>query len=168
MNRTKHTPTPWVCHSGSVYQDGPDVFPKGSFDGIPIARMDRDTDRIQPTERDANAHFITHACNLYDELVFALKALHSCHRAFSNASNWTLLDDEARELAEKVLSKAEPDSTPRQFNVEIDVMDFDEEPDSHKTIDKTFFSPEERTAFIEGVETGLGWQEITEIRDTEV
>ncbi len=41
------------------------------------------------------------------ELLELLKALHSCHRAFSSNDNWTVLDDEAREAAENVIDKAE-------------------------------------------------------------
>ena len=64
----KHTPTPWVCHSGSVYQDGPGVWPNGELEGVPIAKMNRNTEHTAPTERDANAHFIVEAANAYDRL----------------------------------------------------------------------------------------------------
>ncbi len=40
------------------------------------------------------------------ELEAALTALHSCHRAFSNSENWTVLDDEARQFAEAAIAKA--------------------------------------------------------------
>lgn len=40
------------------------------------------------------------------ELLAALKAIHACHRAFSNTENWTALDDEARSAAESAINKA--------------------------------------------------------------
>ena len=67
----KHTEGPWVCHSGMVWKDGPNVFPKGEEDGIPIARMDRETEGTTPTERDANARLIA----LVPELLSALENL---------------------------------------------------------------------------------------------
>lgn len=167
--RAKHTPTPWTCHSGSVYQDGPDVWPKGNKDGVPIAKMDRDTEHTQPTERDSNALFITHACNLYDDLVRTLKAFHSCHRAFSSSENWTALDDEVRAEAEALIERAdsEPAARPTLYRIEIDVMDFDGEDDSERTLEERFSTKAERDAFLSGVESGMGWQEITDTRETE-
>lgn len=41
------------------------------------------------------------------ELLVALKDLHTCHRTFSGADNWTSLDDAARTQAEAVIAKAE-------------------------------------------------------------
>jgi len=65
--KPKHTPGPLVCHSGMIWSpDG------GSEDGIPIARMDRDTPHTSPTERDANAHRFTLCWNTHDGLVMAL------------------------------------------------------------------------------------------------
>lgn len=52
---------------------------------------------------EANAQLIASA----PELLSALKALHSCHRAFSESESWTTLDDGARELAEAAIAKAE-------------------------------------------------------------
>lgn len=77
-----HTPTPWVCHSGMVWRPDEDVAFHG--DGIPIARMDRETPKTQPTERDANAHFIVRAVNSHADLV---RALTRCQHALS------LIDD---------------------------------------------------------------------------
>lgn len=48
---------PWRVYSGSIY----------SFDGTPIAHMDRETGNgTSPTERDQNAHLIVDAVNAYD------------------------------------------------------------------------------------------------------
>ena len=55
-DRSQHTPGPWIYHSGMVFKDGPNVYPKGKDDGIPIARMDREPGNgTDPCERDANA-----------------------------------------------------------------------------------------------------------------
>jgi len=72
MKKTEHTPLPWTMHSGSVYQDGPNVWPKGEDTGVRIARMDRDNPHTSPCERDANAAFIVKACNTHNRLVEAL------------------------------------------------------------------------------------------------
>lgn len=40
-----------------------------------------------------------------DKLAEALKALHSCHRTFSSNDNWTIIDDEIRNYAEKILDE---------------------------------------------------------------
>ena len=45
--------------------------------------------------------------NNHDGLLEALKQLHSVHRAFSSNDNWTILDDEARKLAEDAIAEAE-------------------------------------------------------------
>lgn len=55
---TPHTTGPWVCHSGMVWK------PDNSTDGYPIAKMDRDTPKTTPTERDANARLIAAAPDL--------------------------------------------------------------------------------------------------------
>ena len=63
----KATPRPWICHSGMVWKDGPEVYPKGDKDGIPICRMDREIGNgTMPTERDSNAHLIVTAVNAWD------------------------------------------------------------------------------------------------------
>ncbi len=74
---TQHTPTPWSCHSGMIWQDGPDVYPTGNKDGTPITHMDREPGNgTLPVERDANADFIVQACNSHDALLeAALKAI---------------------------------------------------------------------------------------------
>lgn len=43
----------------------------------------------------------------FPDLLEALKALHSAHRAFSSNDNWTVYDDDARAFAEKAIAKAE-------------------------------------------------------------
>lgn len=68
------TPRPWVCHSGAIYRDAPNVFPKGDETGIRIALMDRDTPYTAPTERDANAKLIVRAVNAFDSLTTALES----------------------------------------------------------------------------------------------
>ena len=71
--KTQHTPGPWIMHSGMVWKDGPDVYPKGKgLDGIPIARMDRERENgTMPCERDANARLIAAA----PELLAACEAI---------------------------------------------------------------------------------------------
>lgn len=77
------TPLPWTYHSGSIYQDGPDVFPKGQNKGIRIALMDREAPETWPPERDANAKFLTMAANNHASLIeackLALSCLNACH-----------------------------------------------------------------------------------------
>ena len=74
--KPNHTKLPWVCHSGCVWQDGPDVYPKGNQEGTPIAKMDRTVGNgTIPAERDENARFIVQACNSYYPLLEACKAV---------------------------------------------------------------------------------------------
>ncbi len=62
METAKHTPGPWICHSGMVWVDGPNVYPRGDDDGVPIARMDRVNGKgTAAVERDENARFIAAA-----------------------------------------------------------------------------------------------------------
>lgn len=68
------TPGPWVSHSGAVYKDGPNVYPKGPDNGIRIALMDRDTPQTTPVERDQNARLIATAPELLAALQAMLKA----------------------------------------------------------------------------------------------
>lgn len=69
MSKVKHTPGPWTCHSGAVYVDGPNVYPKGEEDGIPIAKMDREVGNgTIPVERDCNAHLIAAAPEMFAAL----------------------------------------------------------------------------------------------------
>lgn len=53
MEKYPPTPGPWICHSGMVWKPDPSLE-----DGIPIARMDRETSHTTPVERDANAKLI--------------------------------------------------------------------------------------------------------------
>ena len=101
--KTKHTTTPWVYHSGMVWKDGPDVFPQGDRDGVPIARMDRETDETVPTERDANAEFIVRAVNVHEELVEACRLLIAWDESHDNAS----LISTATSKARAAIAKAE-------------------------------------------------------------
>jgi hypothetical protein len=71
----KHTALPWTYHSGCVYQDGPNVWPKGNNNGIRIALMDRDTELTQPTERDKNAAFIVKAANAHYPMLNLLRVI---------------------------------------------------------------------------------------------
>ena len=68
------TAGPWVYHSGMIWK------PDGSADGIPIARMDRDTPATTPTERDANARLIAQAPELVERLRAFLNAHDDCER----------------------------------------------------------------------------------------
>ena len=72
----KHTKGPWTCHSGMVWKDGPDVYPKGENNGIPIARMDREPGNgTVTTERDCNARLIAAAPELLDAATEMLSVL---------------------------------------------------------------------------------------------
>ena len=85
--KTKYTPGPWICHSGMVWK------PDDTGDGTPIARMDRDTDKTAPTERDANARLIAAAPELKAALVECVQvlgeytgpSLNGLNSAFENA-----------------------------------------------------------------------------------
>lgn len=95
--KTKHTPGPWYSAitptSGTWVGSDPQCM-------IGIARIFGDSDE----ETEANAALIAAAPDLLE----ALKALHSCHRAFSNDPEmWTALDDDARKQAEAAIEKAE-------------------------------------------------------------
>lgn len=41
------------------------------------------------------------------DVLETLKAIHSCHRAFSSSENWTTLDDEARAKTEQIIAHIE-------------------------------------------------------------
>lgn len=64
-----YTPGPWTCHSGSVWKDGPNVYPKGAGeDGIPICHMDREPGNgTLPVERDANAYLVAKAPEMAEQ-----------------------------------------------------------------------------------------------------
>jgi len=98
-----HTPGPWTCHSGMVWKDGPNVFPKGSGeDGIPIAMMCREPNNgTLPVERDANASLIAAA----PELLEALNDLVQAHDVRMGPSAVKLRIDRARDAIAKVEGK---------------------------------------------------------------
>ena len=108
MSKYSYTPGPWVCHSGAVYKDGPNVWPKGEENGIPIAKMDREPDNgIIPVERDANARLIAAAPEL-------LKALHKAreHLEFCGYGDRYERDcaygEGLPKLIDEAIDKAEP------------------------------------------------------------
>jgi hypothetical protein len=90
MNTTQHTPGPWYLDAHDekgwflLSESGPDIMAE-PFDCA-----------------DADARLIATA----PDLLSALEALHACHRAFSANENWTMLDDEARAMAEAAIAKA--------------------------------------------------------------
>jgi len=88
-----HTPGPWICHSGMVWKSD------GSANGIPIARMDRDTPHTEPTERDRNAHLIASAPDL-------LAALETMVSAFNANQIDPLVAFAAIERARSAIDKA--------------------------------------------------------------
>ena len=72
--RYPHTPGPWTAHSGSVYVDGPDVFPKGTQEnGVRIVSMYRAPGGVSPTECDSNAILIAAAPDLLAALESVLE-----------------------------------------------------------------------------------------------
>ena len=91
-----HTPGPWKAHT----------LPNGSHHIIADHWNASIATTMYPDSgsegREANARLIAAA----PDLLAALKAIHACHRAFSNTENWTALDDEARSAAESAINKA--------------------------------------------------------------
>ncbi len=95
MPNYPHTPGPWICHSGAVWKDGPNVYPKGQEMGVPIARMDREPGNgTQPVERDSNARLIAAAPELLEALEimviaseYDLRQLGHCGPTKTAASN---------------------------------------------------------------------------------
>ncbi len=79
----EHTPGPWKCHSGMVWKADE------TEDGYPIARMERETPKTIPTERDANAHLIAAAPELLEACEDLLQALDNCPGTF----NYSPLDE---------------------------------------------------------------------------
>jgi hypothetical protein len=91
---TAHTPGPWTCHTGSVYKDGPTVYPKGQDEGIPICHMDREPGNgTMPVERDANARLIAAAPDLLAALEAAEQKMYALGREFSGPRFTDRYDD---------------------------------------------------------------------------
>lgn len=105
---TKHTQGPWEMFDNGTDTVGIVRYAEDSSyndgrDSVIICLFKEDG--LIPTElatQEANARLIAAA----PELLAALIALHSCHRAFSNSENWTIFDDEIRLLAENAINKA--------------------------------------------------------------
>jgi len=99
----KHTPSPWVVGQPNK---GPvaGTVPVHTADYMESYRSGQLICSVYGTAAfsDANARLIAAA----PDLLAALKAMHACHRAFSNAENWTALDDDARAAAESAINKA--------------------------------------------------------------
>ena len=96
MTQTTHTPGPWAAKfyaPGDCY-----IITYGGGDNW-LADVWTDGEPVKAT---ADARLIAAA----PDLLAALEALHACHRAFSGNDNWTMLDDEARALAENAIAKA--------------------------------------------------------------
>lgn len=100
--KNQHTPGPWEADIRIAQAIVVDSHGNAVAD---IARHEFSvTEQSYSDQRiEANAQLIASA----PELLSALKALHSCHRAFSESESWTTLDDGARELAEAAIAKAE-------------------------------------------------------------
>lgn len=92
MTNATHTPGPWAIRK-NIY-GSLDLFGDGGSRII--------GSQFLLMNQEANANLIAAA----PELLAALEAMHACHRAFSDSENWTVLDDEARLLAEKAIAKA--------------------------------------------------------------
>jgi hypothetical protein len=91
-----HTPGPWLYD----HQDNQAlIVDTQGFTVVELSALENST--AQSTLAD-NARLIAAA----PDLLAALKAMHACHRAFSNAENWTALDDDARAAAESAINKA--------------------------------------------------------------
>lgn len=88
---TKHTQGPWVM-----------IPPQnGEAFGYQIHTATGETIIATGMEQE-NARVASAAPDLLEALI----ALHSCHRAFSDSENWTVFDDEVRLLAENAIAKA--------------------------------------------------------------
>jgi hypothetical protein len=97
-----HTEGPWELGSYSLRGESYTAIDGVGWDELAtvVTRM-KGSDENNP-EGMANAWLIAAA----PDLLAALEALHACHRAFSGNDNWTMLDDEARALAENAIAKA--------------------------------------------------------------
>lgn len=102
----KMTLGPWTCHSGAVYQDGPNVWPKGDESGSRIALMDRENPLTMPTERDANAKAIAALPELIEALQNAQNSLRTFRNVPKDEQEWTPTDDDVMEAIESALRKA--------------------------------------------------------------
>lgn len=96
--KNQHTPGPWRVVCASAHEFNPnttrkDIIGKNLFGDAYVAG-----------DIAANDAALISAA---PDLLSALKALHSCHRAFSGSESWTTLDDEARGFAETAIAKAE-------------------------------------------------------------
>ena len=101
MSKEKHTPGPWICHSGAVWKDGVDVYPKGPHNGIPIAKMDREPyNGTLPVERDANARLIAAAPDLLEALEI-LETAGILDEKASDSTEW----NRSRRIALTVIAK---------------------------------------------------------------
>ena len=99
MTYTAYTPGPWRLASECDPPDGYVWAP--DYDEL-VAVAQYDCSDLPTITRAANARLIAAA----PDLLAALEAMHACHRAFSSSESWTALDDEARLLAEKAITKA--------------------------------------------------------------
>ena len=96
MNEAKHTPGPWKANDARNQDGTRDIY----YVGQPVPwKIASGCSTVQ------NARLIAAAPDLLE----ALEALHACHRAFSGNGNWTMLDDDARAMAEKTIAKAKRD-----------------------------------------------------------
>ena len=98
MSKMKHTPGPWVCHSGAVYQDGPNIWPKGEEDGSRLLLADRDNPQTSPCERDRNVELAAAAPDLLDACRAALA--HLAEPLSDTASRENRIDELAAAIAE--------------------------------------------------------------------
>jgi hypothetical protein len=91
-----HTPAPWLYD----HRDNQAlIVDTQGFTVVELSTLENSTAHSALAD---NARLIAAA----PDLLAALKAMHACHRAFSNAENWTALDDDARAAAESAINKA--------------------------------------------------------------
>ncbi len=92
--KNEFTPGPWTAcelegeNKYSIVHNGPIAYVGENSYGMENCR--------------ANALLMASA----PDLLAALEALHSVHRAFSSNDNWTSLDDDARAFAESAIARA--------------------------------------------------------------
>lgn len=101
MKKNKHTPGPWVCHSGMVWTG----VTEHDAREYPIARMDRDTPHTSPTDRDANARLIAAAPDMLE----ALERIISEMDAIKDPSFRALADAGCIRLGREAIQKATQD-----------------------------------------------------------